>query len=44
MSLWIEKLIPKNQYSRPGTKLQKVVKIINHFTANPGASALNHYK
>lgn len=43
-SLWIEKLIPKNPYSRPGTKLQKVVKIINHFTANPGASAFNHYK
>lgn len=43
-NLWIEKLIPKNPYSRPGTKLQKVVKIINHFTANPGASAFNHYK
>lgn len=44
MSLWIEKLIPRNPYSRPGNKLECVKKVINHYTANPGASAFNHYK
>ena len=44
MALWIEKLIPINKFSRPGTKLTKVEKIVEHYTANPGASAFNHYK
>jgi len=43
MSVWIEKLIPINEYSRPGYKLQGVKKIVDHYTANPGASAYNHY-
>ncbi|MGM7719446.1 peptidoglycan recognition protein family protein [Metabacillus sp. Hm71] len=36
--------INKNPYSRPGKKLKEVRKIICHWTANPGASAYNHYK
>ena len=32
----------KNQYSRPGMKLPKVVAFVIHYTANPGASAQNH--
>jgi N-acetylmuramoyl-L-alanine amidase len=43
MSLWIEKIIPVNKYSRPGLKLYSVKKIVMHYTANPGASAYNHY-
>lgn len=38
------KFININPYSRPGTKLTVVKKIVMHFTANPGASAYNHYK
>lgn len=44
MSLWIEKLIPVNKFSRPGIKVNSVKKIVNHYTANPGASAYNHFK
>ncbi len=42
--MWIEKLVKVNPVTRPGTKLKGVRKIINHYTANPGASAYNHYK
>ena len=43
MNLWIEKLVKVNQYTRPGTKLASVKKIVMHYTANPGATALNHF-
>lgn len=36
--------ITKNKYTRPGKKLKAVKKIVLHWTANPGASALNHVK
>src|SRR5690606_4088541 len=42
--MWIEKLIKVNSVTRPGTKLKGVRKIVNHYTANPGASAYNHYR
>ena len=37
------KYIQKNEYSRPGMKLTTVKKIVMHWTANPGGTALNHY-
>ena len=37
------KYIQKNEYSRPGAKLTAVKKIVMHWTANPGGTALNHY-
>lgn len=43
MSVWIEKYIKPNKYSRPQTKLKALRKIIMHYTANNGASAMNHY-
>lgn len=42
MSVWINDFIKINRYSRPGTKLKSVAKIILHYTANHGASANNH--
>lgn len=42
--MWIEKLINVNPVTRPGAKLKGVRKIVNHYTANPGASAHNHYR
>lgn len=42
--MWIEKLVNVNPVTRPGTKLKGVRKIVEHYTANPGASAYNHYK
>jgi N-acetylmuramoyl-L-alanine amidase len=44
MSAWIEKFINVNQFSRSGKKLNTVKKIVVHYTANPGASAENHYR
>jgi N-acetylmuramoyl-L-alanine amidase len=44
MSAWIEKFINVNQFSRSGKKLNTVNKIVVHYTANPGASAENHYR
>lgn len=43
MGIWVEKFINVNQFSRPGKKLDGVKKIVVHYTANPGASAQNHY-
>ncbi|AWO74987.1 N-acetylmuramoyl-L-alanine amidase [Geobacillus thermoleovorans] len=43
MSVWTEKLIRVNNYSRPGLKLKGVKKLVLHWTANPGASAANHF-
>lgn len=42
--LWTDKFVRVNKYTRPGTKLGAVKKIVVHWTANPGASALNHFK
>ena len=44
MSIWEDKFINVNQYARSGKKLTGVRKIVVHYTANPGASAQNHYK
>lgn len=35
----IHDFLTKNEYSRPGKKLQKVLAIVIHWTANPGANA-----
>ena len=35
----IHDFLTKNEYSRPGKKLQKVLAIVVHWTANPGANA-----
>jgi N-acetylmuramoyl-L-alanine amidase len=43
MSAWRNQYVHVNQYSRPGKKLQEVRKLIVHWTANPGASAANHF-
>ncbi|WP_438824982.1 peptidoglycan recognition protein family protein [Bacillus sp. JJ722] len=42
--LWTDKYVRINKYTRPGTKLGAVKKIVVHWTANPGAGALNHFK
>ncbi|MGN8234668.1 peptidoglycan recognition protein family protein [Priestia flexa] len=44
MSVWQDKFINVNKYARSGKKLTDVRKIVMHYTANPGASAENHYK
>ncbi|MEE6450541.1 peptidoglycan-binding protein [Gottfriedia acidiceleris] len=41
---WRNEFIPKNKYTRPGTLLKDVKKIVLHWTANPGAPAKNHVK
>lgn len=38
-----EALIPINEYSRPGKKLSVVRNTVWHYTANPGATANNHF-
>jgi N-acetylmuramoyl-L-alanine amidase len=43
MSAWRNQYVHVNQYSRPGMKLKEVRKLIVHWTANPGASAANHF-
>ena len=35
----IHDFLTRNEYSRPGQKLQKVLAIVIHWTANPGANA-----
>ena len=35
----IHDFLTRNEYSRPGKKLQKVLAIVIHWTANPGANA-----
>jgi len=44
MSVWVNKYIQPNKWSRPQSKLTTVKKIIIHWTANSGASAENHYR
>ena len=43
MSVWKDKFIPPNKFSRPTEKIKGVKKIVMHYTANNGATALNHY-
>lgn len=43
MTTLTNKYIGINKYTRPGMKLHSVKGIIIHWTANPGATALNHY-
>ena len=43
MSVVKNKYIKINKFTRPGNKLVGVKGIIIHWTANPGATALNHY-
>lgn len=44
MTVYQEKFINVNEYSRPGMKLTQVRKLVLHYTANNGAGAENHYK
>lgn len=44
MATWKNQFVRLNEYSRPGLKLKGVRKLIVHWTANPGASAANHFK
>lgn len=44
MAKWRNDFVPKNKYTRPGRMLKGVKKIVLHWTANPGATALNHLK
>jgi N-acetylmuramoyl-L-alanine amidase len=44
MCAWTEKFINVNGYARSGKKLTGVKKLVVHYTANPGASAENHYR
>jgi N-acetylmuramoyl-L-alanine amidase len=43
MTLWRNQFLQVNPYTRPGTKLKAVKKLVLHWTANPGATAANHY-
>jgi N-acetylmuramoyl-L-alanine amidase len=44
MTKWRNDFIQKNKYTRPGTLLNGVKKIVLHWTSNPGASAENHQR
>jgi N-acetylmuramoyl-L-alanine amidase len=39
---WRNEFIPKNKYTRPGTLLKDIKKIVLHWTANFGGTAKNH--
>jgi N-acetylmuramoyl-L-alanine amidase len=43
MTLWRNQFLQVNPYTRPGMKLKGVRKLVIHWTANPGASAQNHF-
>jgi N-acetylmuramoyl-L-alanine amidase CwlA len=43
MTAWIDKFINVNQFARSGKKLTSVKKLVLHFTANNGGTALNHF-
>jgi N-acetylmuramoyl-L-alanine amidase len=43
MTTWRNQYVHVNQYTRPGKKLNGVRKLIVHYTANPGATAANHF-
>lgn len=42
--LWKEQFLDKNPYTRPAKRLKSVRKIVVHDTANPGATAQNHFQ
>jgi len=42
MVSWKDDFIPINPYTRPGTKLKAINKIVIHWTANPGGTATGH--
>lgn len=44
MAVWEDKFIGVNTYARSGKKMISIKKIVMHYTANNGASAMNHYK
>jgi N-acetylmuramoyl-L-alanine amidase len=44
MATWRNQYVRVNQYTRPGIKLNGVRKVIVHWTANPGATAANHFR
>lgn len=44
MSLWRNEFIPVNEFTRPGIKRNHTRNLVWHYTANPGASAANHYR
>lgn len=41
--MWTEKFINPNKYSRPQKKMVEVRKVVIHYTANLGATAMNHF-
>lgn len=41
---YTKKYISKSKYTRPGTKLVAVKKIVMHYTASPEGTAINHYR
>lgn len=43
MAVWKNDYIKINEHSRPGLKLTNHAKGIAHYTANPGATAANHW-
>jgi N-acetylmuramoyl-L-alanine amidase len=43
MSAWIEKFIDVDPHTRSGKKLTGVKKLVVHYTANNGGTAMNHY-
>ena len=43
MVAWKDKFINVNKYSRSGKKLTGVKKLVVHYTANNGGTAMNHY-
>lgn len=43
MTIWKNKYIKPNKFSRPQEKIKDVRKIVIHWTANFGGTAMNHY-
>jgi N-acetylmuramoyl-L-alanine amidase len=43
MSIWKDKFIHINEYSRPSWKLLEVRKLVLHYTANPNADSDDHF-
>ncbi|WP_010276379.1 phage holin [Paenibacillus senegalensis] len=43
MTLWRDQFIRINEFTRPGIKRTMTRNLVWHYTANPGASAANHF-
>lgn len=43
MAVWQEKFIRPSKYTRPKVRLKAVKKIVIHYTASNGATAMNHF-